>query len=389
MSRHSILSALLFALLATGLIAATSAAQAQGPSKGVVVAAESQPPVWVGMTVAEPTTAIREQLGLPAKQGLVVNRITDGSPADKAGLKLRDVILSLGDKQLGTLEEIMGVVARAGEKPLTVHVIREGEPLILTLTPVRRGEPAPVRESVGKATKPEQPGETRRAVAVVVPEGSARAVVTASASGSALPTGSIVLPAGMSLSLRVSANEATKISIKRGDKNWEITADQIDTLPADVRAITQAYLYGLVSKLGQPQISISVSSGGVTVAQGLPNPAPQAKPDPKKPEAKPEAKPTEPKRVENKPQPNPIDAAKLAAAKAEAEARQMAERAQAEANAARAAAKKAQDELAARSGNEALEKIAGSLSKLTGELQKLNDRVKELESRVEKPKAKK
>jgi hypothetical protein len=55
-------------------------------------------PRWGGLQFKKVDAELQEKLGLPDNEGLVVIAITPNSPADKAGLKVDDVIVKLNDK---------------------------------------------------------------------------------------------------------------------------------------------------------------------------------------------------------------------------------------------------------------------------------------------------
>lgn len=50
---------------------------------------------WLGVEIISVDEAIANQFGLPKKQGVLINRIVKNSPADKAGLRRSDIILSI------------------------------------------------------------------------------------------------------------------------------------------------------------------------------------------------------------------------------------------------------------------------------------------------------
>lgn len=50
---------------------------------------------WLGVEIISVDEAIANQFGLPKKQGVLINRVVKNSPADKAGLRRSDIILSI------------------------------------------------------------------------------------------------------------------------------------------------------------------------------------------------------------------------------------------------------------------------------------------------------
>lgn len=55
---------------------------------------------WRGMTIQEITADLAETLELPDTRGVLVSNVAGGSPADEAGIKVQDVILRVGKKQI-------------------------------------------------------------------------------------------------------------------------------------------------------------------------------------------------------------------------------------------------------------------------------------------------
>lgn len=101
----------------------------------------------IGVMVDPVPPLLREHLKLPKGSGVVVDRVVDGGPAAKAGLRTGDLILAAGDKPVGDLESLRNAVTRAGKegKPLVLRVMKQGKPAMVTIKPPERPKP-PVRE---------------------------------------------------------------------------------------------------------------------------------------------------------------------------------------------------------------------------------------------------
>jgi serine protease Do len=71
---------------------------------------------WLGVGIQEVTPEIAASLNLPAAKGALVNQVTENSPAARAGVKERDLILSFGDREISHLTDLTRAVAdtRAG-----------------------------------------------------------------------------------------------------------------------------------------------------------------------------------------------------------------------------------------------------------------------------------
>lgn len=95
------------------------------------------PAFWIGVTVAVVEPALRAQLKLPPNQGLIATEIIGDGPAAKAGLKVNDILLTMGDKPLRDQAALVELVQKHGEKPVAVEILREGHLQTIELTPSR------------------------------------------------------------------------------------------------------------------------------------------------------------------------------------------------------------------------------------------------------------
>jgi serine protease Do len=82
---------------------------------------------WLGVGIQPVTPEIAASIGLPGAEGALVQQVTDGSPAAKAGVKVRDVILAFGDRKIMHLQDLTRAVAdtKAGTTR-DLKIIRDG-----------------------------------------------------------------------------------------------------------------------------------------------------------------------------------------------------------------------------------------------------------------------
>lgn len=88
---------------------------------------------WLGVEMQAVSQELAEHMGLPVKRGILLGYVYSGSPAEKAGLEVGDVLVELqGDPIQVTRDEDIGAFAerilRAGpEAEISLGYLREGE----------------------------------------------------------------------------------------------------------------------------------------------------------------------------------------------------------------------------------------------------------------------
>ncbi len=90
---------------------------------------------WLGVFIQDVTRELAESFGMSKPEGALVSRVMDGSPAEKAGFQVGDVIVKYdGNPVIGSsaLPPMVGVTAVGNEVPVTV--IREGKRMTLKTT---------------------------------------------------------------------------------------------------------------------------------------------------------------------------------------------------------------------------------------------------------------
>jgi len=99
---------------------------------------------WLGVTMGELTPADREVLGLAGDRGVLVDGVLEGEPADEAGLRVEDVVLSINGTPVRNPSEMLGAVADVfpGETA-RLEIFRAGR--IETFT-IRLGRRPPAHE---------------------------------------------------------------------------------------------------------------------------------------------------------------------------------------------------------------------------------------------------
>jgi serine protease DegQ len=97
---------------------------------------------WIGVGVQDINKELADSFKLPTAKGVLITQIERGSPADKAGIKLGDVLVAVNGRQVGDTVTMLNLVAalRPGDQA-RVRVARNQEETDLTVTVGRRPRP--------------------------------------------------------------------------------------------------------------------------------------------------------------------------------------------------------------------------------------------------------
>lgn len=103
--------------------------------------------VMIGVACEEAPVLLRKHLKLN-DAGLVVQSVSDKSPAAEAGIEVDDVLLSLNDVRLQTRDQLVQSVTELENQPVKLQIIRSGEPREVTITPRKMRVPQPAAANV-------------------------------------------------------------------------------------------------------------------------------------------------------------------------------------------------------------------------------------------------
>ncbi|MEW9919757.1 Do family serine endopeptidase [Marimonas sp. MJW-29] len=90
---------------------------------------------WLGVNIRPMTDEVASVLGYDAPKGAVIEAVAEDSPADKAGLRKGDIILSFGGTEVNELRDLTRAVATTTPEETTeVTVLRKGKEVTLDVT---------------------------------------------------------------------------------------------------------------------------------------------------------------------------------------------------------------------------------------------------------------
>lgn len=213
--------------------------QTQGPGPGgrvLIHTADGRGPhrFMLGVFTMPATPALRAHLKLEKELGLVVEHILPESAAEKAGLKVHDVLIKAAGEELRHVPQLYELIAKQKDQPFELELIRAGEKLTLTITPAEAPQDMPgVPAEVAKKIE-----EMKKRFPVIDSEVQPDGSVMVWSAGPSVVVGeqkSQPLPKGMSVVISKEGDSPAKITVKDGDKTYEATEDKLDSLPKEVR----------------------------------------------------------------------------------------------------------------------------------------------------------
>jgi hypothetical protein len=122
------------------------------------------PKYRLGAALAPVPAALHDQLGLKG-EGLLIQRVAPGGPADKAGVKRDDVLLAVGDKPIKNYGDLVEASNASGGKT-SLKLLRGGKTIVvaITLERHRKGDEKIFIPRTGAADAAESQGPIKQKV---------------------------------------------------------------------------------------------------------------------------------------------------------------------------------------------------------------------------------
>ena len=113
---------------------------------------------WLGVLIQDVTRELAESFGMKHPKGALVAKVIDDSPAEKAGFKTGDIILSFDGKSIPRSSDLPPLVGRSEvNKPYSVKILRNGKYKTLT---VKIGELPEEEDTVVASSKSKESRES-------------------------------------------------------------------------------------------------------------------------------------------------------------------------------------------------------------------------------------
>lgn len=202
---------------------------------------------WVGVRIQEVTPEIAESLGLEKARGALVASITPGGPAEKAGIKSGDIILTFNGQDLSDMKTLPRLVAETDiGSSAELAYWREGKEAKLTLT-VGELEKAEEEGLIASGPKTEAVGKEIEGLGLTV-----KALSPVDRTDYAVPANA----EGVLVSNIKLGSEAAEKGLMEGDVIVEINQQKVTTPEALIAIVDQA------KKASRASVLLLVNGGG-------------------------------------------------------------------------------------------------------------------------------
>jgi serine protease Do len=114
---------------------------------------------YIGVGLRDIDADLQRSLGLPVEHGALVQDVTVDSPADRAGLRVYDVVVSFDGAPVGSDDELIKEISsRKPGSAAQIGILRDGRPVTLTVKLAERQQ----RGAAGSAAAADAPVERPR-----------------------------------------------------------------------------------------------------------------------------------------------------------------------------------------------------------------------------------
>ena len=122
---------------------------------------------WLGVLIQDVTRELAESFGMDKPRGALVARVLDGSPAERAGFEVGDIVLSFDGQAIERSSELPPIVGRTrAGREVEVGILRGGQAMTLSVTT----DELPEEDEIQVATAPGPEGVEARRLGIVVRE---------------------------------------------------------------------------------------------------------------------------------------------------------------------------------------------------------------------------
>jgi hypothetical protein len=214
---------------------------------------------WIGVGVAPIPDVLKSHLNLAEGLGVMVDQVVPDSPAAQAGLRRFDVLISAGGVAVTDPEALINAVRGAKDGSLELKWIRGSQEMTAEVIPADRPKSLRLGESV--PVDPQDIGRLRDWLGRLEqgrPGNQGRLRMRFMPQAPGAPKQS-TFENSLQVQIERKNNEPAKIKVQKDGDTWELTEDDLDQLPPEIRGQVESMLGG----------GVQWNGGGLGGFQGL------------------------------------------------------------------------------------------------------------------------
>jgi len=236
-------------ILAVGMIAFVGPITAQQPIEPALpddanpnVEEDGSPRFYLGLQLAPTPEILTRYVERLKDGGVMVAGVAPGSPADEAGFRREDQILSVNGLGVKSPEDVVDKVIEGEGKPLELEVLRGLEVKTIQASPIKMKRPPMMNPGQADARGNVVPRDCNGfrffgPGQIVLPEPKLDPFLVKPSLLSKLN-----LPEDVMMRVEKQGDGPAKLHVERDGKTWDVTEKEIDTLPQDLQDLAKNFL---------------------------------------------------------------------------------------------------------------------------------------------------
>ena len=185
-------------------------------AKGIIAQLKTEGAVtraWLGVGIQDLTSEMKEYYGIKERDGVLITQVFEGDPADQAGIREGDVVVSVNDQSVDSSRDLSAVIAGlpVGEKA-SVQVLRDGDEKTFRVKLTKRTD----EEQIVRGEKTEK-DELGLGLSTLEPETARRLGYDRNAKG-------------VLVTLVEGGSNADRAGIRQGDLIMEVNHTPVETV---------------------------------------------------------------------------------------------------------------------------------------------------------------
>ena len=213
---------------------------------------------WLGVSATDVPEILKTHMPELKEQGVLIKLVLKDSPAEKAGIKVNDILLALNDTKIKKMTDLVTAVQNSKGPKGVAEILRAGKRLEISVLLTKRAEYLKadllMPPEALEAWKPSNTTPTR---------------LRFFGPGHLVPSTMLIkaekLPENLSILISRKGNAPATVTVKMDGKKWETTEDKLEDLPVEIRKHIEKNLKvaGVINFSGEKRVQVMPDGGRI------------------------------------------------------------------------------------------------------------------------------